>query len=90
MKLQPKVLHYLKDLSTEKLLELGGNLGLNPTELDKIPSQGLARQLSIGWIQEQYNVKEASGIPTWRNLIKALKEVGATGVADKIVEEILS
>ena len=84
MKHQRTVLHYLKELGTQKLLELGGELGLNPVELDSIPSRELARSLSIGWIQEQYYVKEASGTPTWRSLTKALREVGANGTADKI------
>ena len=88
MKQQPKVLRYIKDLGTDKLLELGGELGLDPIELEAIPSQHLARTLSIGWIQEQQNVKEASGTPTWRSLTKALRQVGATGIADRIEKEL--
>ena len=84
MKQQPDVLRYLKDLDTLKLLELGGELGLNPFELDKVPSQQLARKLSIWWIQKEYYVKERSGTPTWSSLAKALRQVGANGIADKI------
>ena len=87
MKQQPKVLHYLNQLRTEKLLELGGKLGLNPVELDKIPPESLARRLSIGWIQEQYNVKEASGTPTWRSLTRALSDVKAHGMAGRIEKD---
>ena len=87
MKQQPDVLHYLKDLDAPKLLELGGELGLNPSELDKVPPQELARKLSIGWIQKEYCVKERSGTPTWRSLIKALRQVGANGIVDRIEED---
>ena len=88
MKQQPRVFNYLKHLGTEKLLELGGELGLNPVELDKIPPEALARKLSMWWIQEQYNVKEASGVPTWRCLANALREVGENGVTDKLQETL--
>ena len=85
MKHQPKVLRYLKELGTQKLLDLGGELGLDPIELGRVPSQELARSLSIWWIQKQYYVKESSGTPTWKSLIKALRRVGANGTADKII-----
>ena len=87
MKQQPKVLRYLRDLGTQKLLELGGELGLDPVELDTIPPRELARRLSIGWIQEQHYVKETSGTPTWRSLTKALRQVGASGIADRIEQD---
>ena len=87
LKHQHKVLRYLKELGTQKLLELGGELDLDPVELDSIPSRELARSLSIGWIQEQYYVKETSGTPTWRSLTKALRQVGETGTADKIEQD---
>ena len=86
MKQQPKVFRYLKELGTEKLLELGGELGLDPIELESIPSRELARRLCIGWIQERHYVKE-SGTPTWRSLTKALRLVGENGVADRIEED---
>ena len=87
MKQQPKVQRYMKELATDKLLELGGELGLNPLELGSVPPRELARSVSIGWIQESYNVKDTSGTPTWKSLIKALKEVGANGIADRIYRE---
>ena len=84
MKHQPTVFRYLNELGTQKLLELGGELGLDPVELGRVPPQELARSLSIGWIQEQHYVKERSGTPSWRSLAKALKQVGANGIADRI------
>ena len=90
MKQQPKVLRYLRKLDTQELLELGGELGLNPVELDSIPSRELARRLSIWWIEEWHNVKETSGTPTWRSLTKALRQVGANGTADNIMEQEFS
>ena len=84
MKQQPKVLRFLKELGTHELLELGGELGLDPIQLETIAPQDLARKLSIGWIQEQHNVKEKSGRPTWRSLIETLRKVGANGIADRI------
>ena len=90
MKQQHKVLRYLKYLGTQKLLELGGELGLDPIELDGIPPKALARTLSVWWIQEQHYVKEVSGTPTWRSLTKALREVGASDLVDRIEETLIS
>ena len=83
-KQQPEVLHFLNELDTQELLELGGELGLDPIKLNRIPSQELPRRISISWIQEQDHVKETSGTPTWRSLAKAMRQVGANGTADKI------
>ena len=84
MEEQPKVLRYLRELETQKLLELGGELGLDPVELARVSPQELARSLSIRWLQEQDYVKERSGTPTWRSLVKALMQVGENIIAERI------
>ena len=79
--------HYLKELNTAKLYELGGELGLNITALRRIPTEELPLQLCEQWLREDHDVRPTSGPPTWSSLVKALKEVGANGVARKIEQE---
>lgn len=39
------------------------------------------------WLRQEDNVMSKSGEPTWRSLVKALREVGQEGVARKIEQE---
>ena len=79
---------YLKKLDTAKLLELGGALGLNITELGRVPGDNLTLVLAERWLREDDNVHTFSGTPSWGSLIKALRAVGANGVANEIEDNI--
>lgn len=82
-----EVYSYLKDLENAKLLDLGVELGLNIAELRKSLPKELAMDLCQSWLREDYEVHKVSGSPTWRSLVRALREVGATGIANKIEQE---
>lgn len=84
---QREVYPFLKDLETVKLIELGGALGLNIAQLQKSSPKELAMDLCTSWLREDYEVQDASGSPTWRSLVKGLREVDANGVANKIEKE---
>ena len=71
-------------LDTPKLYELGGELGLNITELIRIPTQHLPVQLCIRWLREDDDVHQTSGTPTWSSLVRAVRSIGANGLANRI------
>ena len=79
-------------LGTAKLYDLGGQLGLNVTELKRVCGQELPWELAERWLRGDDAVRKTSGTPTWGSLIKALRSevVGATGVADRIEREKLT
>ena len=81
---------YLKMLDNPKLYELGGELGLNITELRRVSGESLPLMLAERWLREDDAVHRTSGTPTWGSLTKALQAIGATGVADRIVREKLT
>ena len=78
---------YLKKLDTAKLIELGLELGLNITELKRIPTEQLPLELCMRWLREDDDVHETSGTPTWSSLAKALRKIGASGVASSIEQK---
>ena len=78
---------YLHKLSTAKLYELGGELGLNITELERIPTERLPLGLCIRWLRGDDDVHQTSGPPTWSSLVRALRNIGASGVASSIEQE---
>ena len=78
---------YLKKLDTAKLYELGVELGLNIVALKKIDQEQLPLELCIRWLREDDNVHQTSGIPTWSSLVRALRNIGANGVASSIEQD---
>ena len=80
---------HLKKLDTTKLYELGGELGLNITELKKIAPIELHLELCERWLREDDDVHHTSGPPTWSSLVTALRNIGANGVATSIEQQKL-
>ena len=74
-------------LDTARLYELGGELGVNITELRRIPAERLPLELCERWLREDDDVYLASGTPTWSSLVTALRSIGASGVANRIERE---
>ena len=83
---------YFKMLSTPQLYDLGGELGLNITELRRVSGQELPGELAERWLRRDDAVHKTSGTASWGSLIKALRSqvVGATGVAERIEREKLT
>ena len=80
-----KINSYIKDLSTEKLIELGVQLGLKRTTLQKCSAHSLAGDLIWGWLRQDYRVFEETGEPTWHSLAKALKDIELDGISRNII-----
>ena len=80
---------HLKELDTTKLYELGGELGLNTTELGRIDPEQLPLKLCERWLREDDDVHQTSGPPTWSSLVRALRNIGATGVANRIEAKLV-
>ena len=81
-----EVSEYIEVLDNPRLYELGGQLGLNTVKLRKIPPLELSLKMSELWLQEDYNVSKI-GTPSWEGLVRALRSVGANGVANKVERE---
>ena len=79
---------YLKKLDTAKLYDLGLELGLNITELKRIPTEQLPLELCMRWLREDDDVHQTSGTPTWSSLATALRNIGASGVASSIEQKM--
>ncbi len=82
-----KINHYLKDLKTEELIELGQTLGLKRANLLKSNPQSLAGDLIECWLRRDYRVLEESGEPTWHSLATALKKIDLTGISKNIQKD---
>ena len=74
-------------LDTARLYELGGELGVNITELRRIPAERLPLELCERWLRENDDVLQTSGIPTWISLVRPLRSIGANGLANRIERE---
>ena len=74
-------------LSTAQLYELGVELGLNITELRRIPIEQLPLELYERWLRGDDAVIQTSSPPAWSSLVTALRKIGASGVADGIEHE---
>ena len=81
-----EVSEYIEDLDVARLYELGGQLGLKTAKLRKIPSLQLSLKMSELWLQQDYSVSKI-GTPSWKGLVRALRSVGANGVANKVERE---
>ena len=72
----------LKVLDEKQILSVGGALGLAYFLLTKMKT--LPGDMVAAWFRKEDYVKKD---PTWRTLVVALKQVGQTGVAEKIEQE---
>ena len=84
-----EVTNYLLDLQHDDIYNLGLTLGLYQPHLKKIETSKTFRDDVIAaWLQKEDQVLKM-GIPTWKNLVKALKHprVKQTGVANKIADD---
>ena len=77
-----EVCDILKVLDEDQILSVGGALGLAYFILKKM--KALPGDMVAAWFRKQDFVKKD---PTWRILAEALKQVGQTGVAEKIEQE---
>ena len=82
-----EVIPHLKKLDTVKLYELGEQLGLNFTELKRVHTEQLPLELCERWLREDDDVHSTSGAPTRQSLVKALRKIGANGVANSVEQE---
>ena len=85
MKYHYKVCSYLKDMEDKHLRDLGGALGLHYiklTRMDPLPTEMIA-----AWLRAEDDVQITSGPPSWDGLVKALREIGQTGIASRIDKE---
>ena len=80
------VTKHLRDLSNEDLIRVGGALGLYYPRLRKMTP--LLEELVAAWLNKDDNVRVASGDPTWESLIKALRDIDKTGLAEEITQGI--
>ena len=74
-------------LSIAKLYELGGELGLNITDMRRIAPEQLPLELCMRWLREDDAVYQTCGTPTWNSLVTALRNIGANRVASMIEQE---
>ena len=77
-----EVSHYLKDLDNERIIRVGLVLGMYYSSLKRMRS--LPDDMVAAWLRREDNVLQVSGVPTWKVLSKALKDIGQTGLAMKI------
>ena len=81
-----QVTDYLLNLSSTNIYKLGLSLGLYQPHLkDMKTSETFRDDMIAAWLQKEDEVMN-KGIPTWKTLVKALKDprVNQTGIAKKI------
>ena len=84
-----EITNYLLDLGPTEIYNLGLTLGLNHRHLKSMQSSDTFREDVIdAWLQKEDQVLK-KGVPTWKTLVKALKDrrVNQIGVAEKIETE---
>lgn len=81
-----KVIKYLNPIHNNDIRRLGLALGLYFPNLKRM--ENLPEDMVQAWLLKQDNVI-MKGKPTWSNLVKALREIGQNGVAQKIEQEKL-
>ena len=69
------------DLDNEQIVQLGLALGMNYAKLKRMRS--LPGDMVAAWLRREDDVLEVSGVPTWKVLSEALKDIGQTGLAMK-------
>ena len=86
-----EVTNYLLDLGKNDIYKLGLTLGLYHSHLAKMrDSETFRDDVIVAWLQKEDQVLKM-GVPTWKTLVKALRDprVNQTGVAAKIEAEKL-
>jgi len=81
-----QVTDYLLSLSTINIYNLGLTLGLHQPHLkDMKTSETFRDDMIAAWLQKEDQVLK-KGIPTWKNLVKALRDprVNQIGIATKV------
>ena len=73
------------DLDDQQIVQVGLALGMNYAKLKRMRS--LPGDMVAGWLRKEDDVLEVSGIPTWKVLSEALKDMGQTGLAIKIKQQ---
>ena len=85
-----EIVQYLERIgSNQDLLRLGEGLGLDGSVLRrKVNSDISLDDMVREWLERKHRVDEV-GKPSWRVLIKVLREVGQNGLANDIEEKEL-
>lgn len=78
----------LWDLDYRHIYNLGLALGLRRNKLIDKDKSTLLDDVITAWLRKEDDVIK-QGVPTWKNLVKALRNrrVGQNGIADKIEEK---
>ena len=76
---------HLMDLDNEQIVQVGLALGMNYAKLKRMRS--LPGDMVAAWLRREDDVLEVSGVPTWKVLSEALKDIGQTGLAMKIQQK---
>ena len=89
-----EICRYLNLLSQDNIFDLGLALGISYTSLsdyqESVSSvKQLLRKVIAAWLRKQDYVEERGRIPTWENLVKALRDeqVRQNGIASTISKE---
>ena len=80
-----EISRYLMDLDNQQIVQLGLALGMNYAKLKRM--RNLPGDMVAAWLRREDDVLEVSGVPTWKVLSEALKDVGQTGLATKIKQQ---
>ena len=80
-----EISRYLMDLDNQQIVQLGLALGMNYAKLKQMRS--LPGDMVAAWLRREDDVLGVSGVPTWKVLSEALKDVGQTGLATKIKQQ---
>ena len=79
------ITQYLKDLSNDQLINLGGALGLLFPTLRRM--NDLPNEMVAAWLLRQEDVLERSGEPTYERLAVALETIEQNGLAKDVREQ---
>ena len=82
---------YLHQLDRKNFRLLGMCLGLRRSSIeDMMHSESYRADVIAAWLRRQDDVDKKTGIPTWRTLVKALRnpQVGQAGIASVISNNI--
>ena len=85
MKDHYEISHRLDDLDNQQLVQVGLALGMNYAKLKRMRS--LPGDTVAAWLKREDDVLQVSGVPTWKALSEALKDVGQTGLAIKVQQK---
>ena len=69
-------------MDNDQIRTLGGAFGLEFPKVSRMTTPLV--EVIAAWLRGEDNVSEP---PTWKSLVKALREIGQNGIADKIEKE---